>query len=320
MTLVLDRDDLQALKMEDIIDAVEEGFKSHSQGNVHMPLRMAIRTSPDKSPIFKGMGAYLPNISALGIKMIVTPGKATGNSKVILHNPENGDILSILDGKSITGLRTGAATGIATKYLARKDSEVIGLFGTGSQAIFQIKALQCVKPIKKIKVFSRNNDRREKFCSYAEKELELDVEPVDTPEKAVKRTDVIVTCTTSKDPVFDDEHLGEGVHICGVGSYTPNARELPGKTILRSKLVVDSRESALNEPGDIVIPIKEGIIKQDHIYAELGEIIDGSKVGRKNDEEITVFKSVGVAHQDITAAFKAYEYCLQNKIGKHIEL
>ena len=217
-------------------------------------------------------------------------------------------------------MRTGAVSGVASKYLARKDSKVVGVFGAGVQARTQLMAICEVRPIEEARVYDVIGSAAKRYAEEMSKQLGIDVKPVDNPIKAVKGCDIIVTATTSKTPVFKGDWVENGTHINGIGSHTPTTRELDSTIIKRAKVVVDSYEACLREAGDILIPINEGIITKDHIYAELSEIVTGKKPGRVNDEEITVFKSVGLAIQDASTALKAYQLALKKGVGKKVEL
>ncbi len=327
MVLVLDRETLKSiLTMKDTIEAVEEAFKMYGLGKVKMPLRPTIKIE-EYNGIILYMPAYIAEMDALAVKVVSVypdnPSKynlPTVLGTILLNDPKTGDLLAILEGGFITAMRTGAVSGVATKYLAREDSKVVGVFGAGVQARTQLMAVYEVRPIEKAYVYDVIHSAAEKYAEEMSKQLGIDVKVVDEPIKAVKGCDIIITATTSKTPVFNGEWLESGTHINGIGSHTPTTRELDSTTIKRAKVVVDTYESCLSEAGDILIPIKEGIITKDHIYAELSEIVLGKKPGRVSDDEITVFKSVGVAIQDASTALKAYKIALEKGVGKTIKL
>jgi len=327
MVLFLSRKDVEAaLTMEDSIEAVEKAFAEHGRGSVNMPLRSVIRLEKNKgSTLF--MPAHIEAMGAIGIKVVSVypdnPSKynlPTILGVVLLTDAKNGDILAIMDGAYLTAMRTGAASGVATKHIARKNATVVGVIGTGVQGRTQVTAVTKVRTIEKVKAYDVARDRCELFCKQVSKELGVEVIPVDSAEKAVRGSDVVITASTSKTPILKGDWLDEGTHVNAIGSHTPDARELDATAIKRAKVVVDSREAALKEAGDLMIPISEGLITPDHICAELGEVLTGRKAARTTDKDITIFKSQGLAIQDISTASKVYELATKKRIGKQLVL
>jgi alanine dehydrogenase len=322
LTLFLSRKDIESvLRMEDAIEAVESAFRSHGLGTVTLPLRTSIRVEKNNGSVLF-MPAYIGAMEALGIKVVSiypeNPSKynlPTILGVVLLTDVKTGDTLAIMDGAYLTSIRTGAASGVATKYLARKDAKKVGIIGTGVQGRTQLIAISKVRKVENVKAFDIIRDRCEAFCSELSKELGVHVTPVDSSEKAVRGSDIIATASTSKTPVLMGNWLEEGAHVNAIGSHSPTARELDVTAIKRARVIVDSREAALKEAGDLIIPISEGLITSDHIYAELGEIINGKRPGRENQKTITIFKSQGLAIQDISTASKVYEVALKRGIG-----
>lgn len=324
MVLVLSGKDLrETLSMKEAISAVEEGFRSSKSAVV--PRRIPLNI-PEHEGLFLYMPAYVSDLRALVVKEVSVhknnPGRGlpTVRGTVLLNDPEDGSLLAIMDGAILTAIRTGATTGVATKYLARGDSAVLGIFGAGVQARTQLEAVAEVRHIKLTRVFDVHRFRAEKFSVEMSRELGIDVIPAGSPEEVLSGADIIVTATTSKTPVFSGELVEEGMHINGVGSHTPDARELDTSTIVKSRLIVDSREACLEEAGDVIIPIREGAISESHIKADLGEVVRGDKDGRKNDKEITVFKSVGLALEDAVVALRAYKIASEKGFGRPVEL
>jgi len=326
MALLLTRQDVEAvLTMEDAIDAVEEAFRQHQLGTAQLPLRTPIRV-PEHNGLVLFMPAYIGGMDALGMKLVtVYPENPTRYNlptilaTILLSDPRTGDLLAIMDGTFLTAMRTGAVSGVATRYLARPDSKVVGLFGAGVQARTQLMAICTVRPIAEARVYDTNPDAARRFCDEMAPRLGITVRPVTNPREAVEGCDVIVAATTSKTPLFDGAWLRPGTHLNGVGSHTPDAREFDSDTIRRSKVVVDLREAALAEAGDLIIPIQAGEITAEHIYAALGEIVTG-KPGRTSAEEITLFKSVGLAIQDVSTAARVYQLAREKGIGREISL
>ncbi|MEJ5199473.1 MAG: ornithine cyclodeaminase family protein [Anaerolineae bacterium] len=244
---------------------------------------------------------------------------ASAVKSTVRVDPRTGRLLAIMDGAFLTAMRTGAASGVATKYLARADARVVGIFGAGIQARTQLMAMAAVRPIVEARVYDPLADHAAAFSREMSEALGIRVQPVAEPRAAVEGCDIIVAASTSKTPVFDGAWLAPGTHINGVGSHSPDARELDAQTIRQSKVVVDLRDAALAEAGDLIMPINAGEITADHIYADLGEIVTG-KPGRTDPGEITLFKSVGLAIQDVSTAVRVYELARQKGIGQEIPL
>ncbi|MGA2789280.1 MAG: ornithine cyclodeaminase family protein [Candidatus Bathyarchaeia archaeon] len=327
MALFLTRKDVEAcLTMDDTLDAVERAFKEHGEGTTNMPVRSGIRLEKAKGTTLF-MPAYMETMGAIGIKVVsVYPDNPsryalpTTLGVVLLTDPKNGELLAIMDGTFLTAMRTGAAGGVAAKYLARKDAKKVGILGAGVQGRTQIIAASKVRRVEKVKAYDVARDRCELFCKQLSKELNIQIEPVDSAEKAVRGSDIVITTSTSKMPILNGDWLDEGTHVNAIGSHTPDTRELDAASIKRAKLVVDSREAALKEAGDIMIPLSQGLITPDQIHAELGEIVTNKKVGRISDNEITIFKSLGLAIQDVSTANKVYELALKRGVGTRMAI
>jgi alanine dehydrogenase len=325
LVLFLSRQDVETcLTMDDTLEAVETAFKEHGQGTIEMPVRSGITLS---NGITLFMPAYIEKMSAIGIKVVsVYPENPSKYSLptilgvVLLTDPKNGELLAIMDGAYLTAMRTGAAGGIATKYLARKDAEEVGIIGTGVQGRTQIIAATKVRRVRRVKAYDVARDRCELCCRELSKELEVQVTPVDSAEEAVRDSDIVITCTTSRTPILKGDWLDEGTHLNAIGSHTPDSRELDATSIKRAKIIVDSREAALKEAGDLVIPISQGLIEPSQIYAELGEIVTAKKPGRTNETEVTIFKSLGLAIQDVSTASKVYELATKRGLGTQMAL
>lgn len=220
-----------------------------------------------------------------------------------------------MDGGYLTAVRTGAASGVANKYLARQNKgQIIGIYGTGVQAKMQLWAMKETTDISKVLVFDINESSAENFVKDCSQEFDLDIRKASSGDELLD-SDIICTATSSPAPLFDGNKLKAGTHINNIGSHTPNARELDTATVKRSKFVGDSKEACFSEAGDIMIPLKEGSVTEDHFYAELGEVITGNKKGRTNEQEITVFKSNGLAIQDAAAAKLIYDRAVEAGIG-----
>jgi ornithine cyclodeaminase/alanine dehydrogenase len=325
MVLILSRSDLEKiLTMKDVIEYVEMAFLELQRGTAILPMRATITLS-EKHGWIGVMPAYLGRMGSLSTKIVTVFEKnleknmPTIMATIILNDSETGAPLAIMDGTLITAMRTGAVCGVATKYLARKDSKNVGIFGAGVQARTQLMAMCAVREIKKALVHDVVKERAESFASEMSKILKIPVEACE-PRDLVAQSDIIVTATTSKTPVFDGSWVKPGTHLNLIGSFKPDVREVDEEVIKKAKIVVDQKSAALEEAGDIIIPLKAGIITEKDIYAELGELAAGLKPGRTSDFEITLFKSVGLGIQDCAAAWLAYMRAKEKGVGMEVEL
>ncbi|MFC1907909.1 ornithine cyclodeaminase family protein [Chloroflexota bacterium] len=323
--LLLTKDDvIKVLDMSDCIEVVEKAFAELATGTAVLPLRIAI-TPPDGVSFY--MPAYLKEATVMACKVVTVyknnPAKynmPTTIGKVFLQDPKTGDVICIMDGGYLTAVRTGAVSGVATKYLARKDKgQTVGIFGAGVQGKAQLWAMAVTRDIVKAYVYDSIVEVLPKFIEEMSAKLNLDIVKTDSPEQILEEVDIICTTTTSATPLFDGNKVREGTHINSIGGNTPNARELDTAIIKRTKIVADSYEACLKEAGDIIIPISEGAIDESHMYAELGEIVTDRKIARADDKEITLFKSNGLAIQDVAAAKLVYDKAVQAKIGVTLE-
>jgi alanine dehydrogenase len=325
MPLVLTRDDVtKVLDMADCMDAVESAFRELANGTAVLPLRINI-TPPGGLSLY--MPAYLREMGALACKVVTVyknnPERfnlPTTIGKVLLQNPETGDVTCIMDGGYLTAMRTGAASGVATKYLAREDPGMsAGIFGAGVQAKMQLWAVAVTRDISRAYVYDISEEAADRFISDMEEKLGLEIIKADSAEKALE-ADIVCTATSSSTPIFDGSKVKEGTHINGIGSHTPTARELDTEIIKRSRFIGDSRTACFNEAGDFMIPLKEGAIDESRFYAELGDVIVGKKPGRADDREITLFKSNGLAIQDVATAKLVYTKAVEAGIGTEIKI
>ena len=327
MVLFLSRSDVESLvNMNEAIQAVESAFLEQHQGKVVCPKRLII--SVDKHEGFAYyMPAYLSGTESLAVKIVtqfegnLKIGLPTILASILLNDPENGKPLALMDGTIITATRTGAASAVATKYLARKDSSVIGVLGTGGQAKAQVRGLrEVLKNMTRIKVYDIMPNRAGQFADSVSRELSLTVEIAETSRQCVENSDVIVLATTSRVPVLDGDWITVGTHVNSIGVVGPDGRELDDKTVRKAKIVVDTIEGALAETGDLIIPIKNGVISQNNIYAELHEIVSQEKPGRASQTETTCWKAVGLALEDAAVAKMVYLKAREEGIGKEFEI
>jgi len=309
----------QTLDMKQAIRLMHEAFVLLSEKKVSVPIRtniplsehngralfMPVYSAPHNKIALKAVSVH-PNNDALDLPFI--------HALVLVSNATTGIPLAIMDGESITAIRTGAGSGLATDLLAHPDAHTIAIFGAGVQARTQLEAICAVRPIQKIYVFGRRPERAHAFAQNMSTQLQCDVQ-VTTQPNQLQQAHIIVTATTSLTPVFDHVNVKPGCHINGIGSYRPDMREIPSDTIREATIVVDHKPACLSEAGDILIPIEQGIISKDHIYAEIGEIANGEKPGRTAEDEITFFKSVGNAVQDLAVASYLAEIAQTEGLG-----
>ncbi len=325
MTLILNRQNVMSvLDMKDCMDVVEKAFEELAKGTAVLPLRTPI-TPPDGLSLY--MPAYLKEMKALACKVVTVyknnPKKFNMPvviGKVLLQDPETGDVVCIMDGGYLTAVRTGAVSGVATKYLARKDkNQVAGIFGTGVQAQMQLWAVAIARELSKAIVYDISDESANAFIKEMGEKLNLEIIKAENPEQVLE-ADIICTATSSATPIFDGKKVKKGTHINGIGSHTPNARELDSEIIMRSRFIGDSKEACFSEAGDIILPVKEGVIDESHFYGELGDVIIGKVESRINDEEITIFKSNGLAIQDVATAKLIYDKAIETNTGTNIEI
>lgn len=328
MALLLNAEQVKSvLTMKDCIDVVESAFAELSNGTAALPLRNNISPKDDLPGLALYMPAYLKGLNALACKVVTVfkdnPTKfnmPTTIGKVLLQNPQTGEVICIMDGGYLTAVRTGAASGVANKYLARKGGKQnIGIYGTGVQAQMQLWAMKETTDIAKVLVYDLNEKAADQFVKSMGEMHGLNIEKATNPDQLLD-SDIICTATSSATPLWDGARLKEGTHINNIGSHSPTFRELDTETVKRSRFVGDSRIACFSEAGDLMIPLQEGAIREDHFYAELGDIVTGKKAGRKNDAEITVFKSNGLAIQDVAAAKLVYDRAIAAGIGMNVDL
>jgi alanine dehydrogenase len=316
----------ELLNMPDALNYVEEAYKQLTLGNAIVPQRIAIT---DPAP---GLTLIMPGIiggemNALATKIVSVykenPEKykmPTVLAKIMVQDINTGDIVGIMDGSLITAMRTGAATGVSVKYLARKNSTILGIYSAGVQARKQVSAVYwgLNEKLEKCKVYDLKKDTAKEFKNEIEKELAIEVEIVDAGDDLLVDVDIIVAATTSTTPLFLGEKVADGTHISSIGAHAPAARELDSTIIKRASLLTAGlKEACLAEAGDYIIPIEEGAISQDDIFS-IGEVIIGKKNGRTSNTEITIFKSVGISAQDVAVGKLVYDRALKEGIGEDI--
>jgi alanine dehydrogenase len=299
------------LPMRECIEVMDGVLRALANGQVILPLRTVIPL-PEGRGAFASMPAVLQQPDALGIKVITVYLGNHGTEfdshqgAVLLFEPEHGSLVAVMDASSITGIRTAAVSGVASRALARADARRLAILGTGVQAATHLEAMLAVRPIEHVTVWSRVKEHGEEFARRYSQQFGIDISVADSAEAAVRDTDIICTATSSKEPVLRGDWLRPGVHINAVGASTRGARELDTDAIRLSRLFVDRRESTVNEAGDFLIPKAEGAIGDDHIVGEIGELLEGRIPGRRSAADVTLFKSLGLAIEDVASAHHIY--------------
>jgi alanine dehydrogenase len=322
--LVLSRSDVERLLAPaPLIGALESAFGDYARGEARVPGRLAL--SPGADGLLLLMPAALP-AGGLGAKVVSVyggnrrRGLPTIFASYLLLEADTGRPLALIEGGYLTALRTGATSALAARYLARPDSRVVACFGAGVQAAFQLRCLAAVLPLERVLVVGRDASRAERFAQATAKELALPVQVADGPREAVSQADLVTCATTSPTPVFAGRDLRPGTHVDAVGAFRPDSREVDTVTVRRARVVVDTYEGALEEAGDLLIAMKEGALAREGIHAELAELVTKARPGRTSREEITLFKSVGFALEDLAAARLAYDLARAAGAGVEVEL
>jgi alanine dehydrogenase len=307
MLILSDQDIAKLLSMGEAIEAVEGAFAQLRRGKVVMPNRSTIML-PKYNGSISFMPSYLEESGAQATKIIsIYPdnpkmGLPTTAAWIVVNNPKTGQIEAFMDATYLTGVRTGAVSGVAAKYLAPKDAKIAAVFGAGAQARNQAWAAATVRKLDEIRVYDPIKPAIDKFAADMEVRLGIPIVKAASGEEACRDADIILTATTSKTPVVKRKWLKDKVHVSAIGAFYPDWRELETGIIADAKVVIDEWEAIKLESGDILIPIQEGAITESHIHAELGELVTGEKNGRTSSDGITVFKSVGIAIQDSSIA------------------
>lgn len=323
LTLLSADDIRQALPLPTAIEAMKEAFADFSTGRATVPQRLALSVPPaEGTSLFKP--AYLAS-GGLGAKIVsVFPhnrerGRPIITGVVVVLDPETGEPAALCDGALVTAWRTGAASGAATDLLARPDVRTAALLGCGAQAPIQALAVDAVRDLEVMRVYARTRCEVERFVAEMAPRLRARLVAAESPEEAVDGAHVICAATTSSTPVFDGRHVEDGAHVNGVGSFTREMQEIDAETVGRSRVFVDSRESAAAEAGDLVIAAREGRTDPGD-WIEIGEVAAGLAPGRLSPEELTFFKSVGLAVQDVKACALALERARELGLGQQVQL
>ncbi|MEO5567021.1 MAG: ornithine cyclodeaminase family protein [Gemmatimonadaceae bacterium] len=320
MIVLAQRDVVELLPLKACIDVMARALGALARGESTMPLRTVVRL-PNAADAFALMPGYVGSPAAVGAKIItIFPGNHgtaldSHQGVVLLFDAQNGALQAVLDATSITSIRTAAVSALATRLLAREDADDLAILGSGVQARMHLEAIPLVRKIRKVRVWSRNRANAELL-----RHPDVSVTACDSIEEAVDGASIICTTTSSSEPILRGEWVAAGAHVNVVGASTARAREVDTALVKRSRLFVDTRVGALNEAGDIITPIQEGEITPEHIVAELGEVVAGMRPGRRGPTEITLFKSLGLAVEDIAAAQYVHALAEQRPVGTIIDL
>jgi ornithine cyclodeaminase len=318
----------EATPMPEVIQAMKHAYAALSTGQATVPMRVHLSIPQhDALSLFMPAYTHADDTEALAVKVVslfpTNParGLAYIQAAVLVLDPQTGRAIALLEGSSLTAIRTGAASGAAIDLLARKESKTVAIFGAGAQGRTQLEAACTARKIDTAYVFDPTADKAQAFADQMKGKgrIPQDIRVARSAKEAIENADIICTATTSKKPVFEDQDLKAGTHISAVGSYKPDMQEVPAETLQRARIFVDSRAAALEEAGDLIQPIRAGLFDESHIGAELGEVVLGIKSGRESQEEITYFKSVGIAVQDAVAAQIALNSARKMNIGKEVD-
>ena len=325
MLILSQADVVRLLPMAACIDVMAATLASLARGEAILPLRTVILI-PQSSDAFAVMPGFLGDPKTIGAKIItVYPGNHgtefdSHQGAVLLFDPQNGSLSALLDATAITTIRTAAVSAVATRLLARETASKLAIIGSGVQAHAHIEAMCAVRPIKSLRVWSRNTEHARGLVKAARERFELDAEVSPTAADAVQDAEIVCTATSARTPVLNGEWLAPGAHVNAIGASQASARELDSTAVIRSRLYVDRRESALKEPGDILVPLHDGDIGPEHIVGEIGEVLIERVEGRRDSQEITLFKSLGLAVEDLASASYVYAEALRVDAGVHVEL
>ena len=312
------------LDMKPCIDLLEAALRALSSGNAVVPLRQKV-SLPDRSGLLGLMPGYLGDPRSFGLKVVTVfqrnhdVGRPSHQGVVMLFDVESGAPLGLFDAGAITAIRTAAASGAATRVLARADAGDLALMGSGVQARTHLEAMRCVRPLRRVRVWSRDDAHAREFAEREAQRAGIPIEVTRSAEAAVKGADLICTTTAASEPILQGEWLSPGAHVNAVGSSFATHRELDATAVKRARLYTDCRESASNEAGDFLIAKREGAFGDEHLLGELGEVLLGRVPGRRSPDDITLYKSLGVAVEDLAAASFLLQRAAETNCGSLID-
>lgn len=313
------------LTMEQTIGLMEDALRAFSTGGVVQPVRQVVIAEGHRG--FLGlMPAYMVAQEALGAKAVTYyPMNAnrrlpTHLAVILLWESQTGRPLALMDGRLITEMRTAAVSAAATKALARRDAHSLAILGAGVQARSHLEALRLVRELEQVRVWSRTEARARQLGEEMQQHFTRSIEVCATPKQAVRGADIIVTATSSQTPVLQGGWVASGAHINAVGAARPDWRELDNDVVRQARIFVDSRAGALTESGDVILAVREGAINEHHIIGEIGEVLAGAVPGRITEADVTLFKSLGMAVEDVATANYVYAQARKRGVGQEIEL
>jgi ornithine cyclodeaminase len=322
MPIILTEQDVRiVLAMDDLIEAMDAALVQFSTGRVTQPLRSVVEVQPQNA-FFGVMPADVPALPALGAKLVTVfhdnaaAGLPTHLANIVLLDRGTGEMLALVDGRYITEARTAAVSAVSVRLLARGDAGTLAIIGSGVQARSHLDAIARVRTLREVRVWSPNDERRAAFVREMRPRVAVPVTAMSSARQAVDGADLVVLATASREPVVQGEWIGSGAHVCAVGACRPDQREMDTALVARARVFVDSRTGARAEAGDLVLPMKEGAFGPEHIVAELGEVAAGRVAGRASPDEVTVFKSLGIAVEDLAAAHLAYQRAVARGLGR----
>jgi ornithine cyclodeaminase/alanine dehydrogenase-like protein (mu-crystallin family) len=320
MVLILNESDVNELvDMKSAISCLESAFREQSEKRFLLPERQFFKAADNA--VVRIMAASIPELNSLGLKVLLgVPAKRAANATyfvVLLLNPDDARLLAVISAGRLTQLRTGAASAVATNYLARSGILSVGVLGAGVQGYGQLEGIHAVAKLKEALVFDIDPSRAEALTKKATDELGVIVRPAHQMEE-LYATDVISTATTSVRPLIFGEKLCAGTHVNAVGSNAPNRQEIDHSVLLKSRVFTDKTEQVLKEGGDLVIPISQGIYRPENIVGELADVVTGKIKGRTSNSDVTLFKSVGIALEDMAVARTVYELAIRKGVGREI--
>ena len=326
MALVLTETDVRMLvSMDDLIDTMATSLATFSAGGVSQPVRSVVEIAPRRA-VLAAMPAYISAPPALGAKLVsVYPANqardlASHLATILLLDPETGELLAMMDGRYLTEARTAAVSAVSARALALDAPATLAILGSGVQARSHLDALGRVRPLAEVRVWSPTRANRERFAREMAPRTGAPIRVAATAERAVHGANLIALVSAATEPIVKSEWIADGAHICAVGACRPTHREMDGALVARARLIVDSRAGALAEAGDLVLAIQEGRVGPDHIVAELGEVVAGRAAGRTSSVQVTVFKSLGMAVEDVAAAHLVYQRACERGLGRGVAL
>jgi len=313
------------LTMPDLIAAMESALAKFSAREVLQPVRSVLTVGPTKA-YFGLMPAYLPSPASLGAKLVTVFGEnhkrglPSHLATILLLDPETGALQAIMDGRYITEARTAAVSAVSTRFLANPDASTLAIIGSGVQARSHLEAYQLVRQLKQVRIWSPKPRSRQQFVDDMSDHVSVPIVAADTAEAAVRGADLIVLVTSSPTPVIEDAWVSKGAHVVCVGACRPNQQEMPPALVARSRLYVDSKAAALLESGDVVMNIAAKLFDESHIRGEIGELVLGRVAGRASADDVTVFKSLGMAVEDVVAADLVFRRASESGAGTELTL